>query len=197
VVAAEIGHWFVEGRVLFQGLSFRLVPGQVYAVTGPSGSGKSTLLSLLAGWERPRLGAVKWFGVSQIRWVFQNPVGVAQRSTLDHVAFPFVAAGLGRLEAEQRAGELLEVFGLAQVADSPFGALSGGEAQRLMLARGVAGDPDLLLVDEPTAQLDRAAAAGVNQAVAALARRGVIVVVATHDQRTRQACDEVIDLEVL
>jgi ABC-type lipoprotein export system ATPase subunit len=84
--------------------------------------------------------------------------------------------------------------GLDHVAESTFRELSGGEAQRLMLARGMATRPDLLLVDEPTAQLDASSSAGVNHALARLSQKATIVVVATHDPGTRDACTDVIDL---
>jgi ABC-type lipoprotein export system ATPase subunit len=196
VTATGLGHWFVAGRVLFRNLDFELYPDRVYGVVGPSGSGKSTLLSILAGWLPPKEGVLTRDGVGTIRWVFQNPHGVANRSVLDHVALGFVAQRLTRVEADKRAIDLLEQFGLQQLADAPFASLSGGEAQRLMLARGIASNPDLFLVDEPTAQLDRGTAAEVNATLSALTGKGVIVVIATHDQETRNMCTDLIDLEM-
>jgi ABC-type lipoprotein export system ATPase subunit len=195
VTGTGLAHWFATDRILFSDLSFVLSPGEVYGVVGPSGSGKSTLLSLLAGWERPRRGVIDRSGVKAVRWVFQNPHGVARRSALDHVSLAYVAQGLDRGAADRRALGLLERFGLAHLVDAPFGALSGGEAQRLMLARGVASAPELLLVDEPTAQLDRSTAAEVNRTLSALSGRGMIVVIATHDRDTRAMCGELIDLD--
>ena len=128
-------------------------------------------------------------------WVFQNPHGVAGRTALDHVALPFLAAGLSRKDANERAQQLLERFGLALLAQRAFRELSGGEAQRLMLARGMAARPQVLLVDEPTAQLDRVTSAAVNAAIAATAHSDVVVVVATHDEETREACTDEIALD--
>lgn len=108
---------------------------------------------------------------------------------------PYLAQGLPAPQAEARARELLAQFGLAERASSEYRDLSGGEAQRLMLARGVASGADLLLVDEPTAQLDVHTADTVNARLDALSRQGMIVVVATHDHRTRDAATDVIDLE--
>lgn len=189
-----LGHWFEEGRPLFRGIDRRLDAGVVYAVTGPSGSGKSTLLGVLAGWIAPAEGAVERVGIERIGWVFQNPHGIARRAAVDHVALPFVARGATRAAAHARARDLMDEFGLSARVDAPFAALSGGEAQRLMLARGLASAPDLLLVDEPTAQLDQVTAAGVSDSLRAAAGRQCIVVVATHDQRTRAACTDEIDL---
>jgi putative ABC transport system ATP-binding protein/lipoprotein-releasing system ATP-binding protein len=197
VVRAEgLGHWFIEGHTLFKDLNFELVPDHVYGVVGPSGSGKSTLLSILAGWLAPQEGSVTREGIDTIRWVFQNPHGVASRTVRDHVSLGYLAQGMTRADADEAAEELLAQFGLDALADALFSSLSGGEAQRLMLARGIASAPSLFLVDEPTAQLDRGTAAEVNATLTALAGKGVIVVIATHDHDTRDACTDLIDLDV-
>lgn len=195
VTLDTVGHRFEGGATLFHELSLTLEPGRVYALTGPSGSGKSTLLSILAGWTNPTDGRVHRDVRARTAWVFQNPHGVAGRTALDHVVLPVLARGARRAEAETAAHDLLDRFGLAGVAESDFGSLSGGEAQRLMLARGIASRPHLLLVDEPTAQLDRATAASVNDTLAALNSPHTVVVVATHDPSTRDRCSDSIDLE--
>lgn len=189
-----IGHRFGDAPPLFSGLDAHMDAGRTYAVVGPSGSGKSTLLALVAGSLTPSEGVIERVDVEAVRWVFQNPHGVARRAALDHVSLPLLARGLTRDEADAEASGLLDEVGLGHVADRRFGMLSGGEAQRLMLARGIASAPDLLLVDEPTAQLDRRTAAEVNDVLGALSGRGAIVVVATHDPATRGSCDAVIDL---
>jgi len=194
VIADGLGHRFGRSPWLFRGLAFQLDPGRVYALTGPSGSGKSTLLALLAGWTAPSEGTLERRDVERVGWVFQNPHGSPRRAAIDHVRLPFLARGIPPGEAVQRAAELIRRFGLESVAASDFRQLSGGEAQRLMLARGVAASPDLLLVDEPTAQLDPATAENVNDAISSLAAGHSIVVVATHDPRTRDACSDHIDL---
>lgn len=191
---SDLGHKFTQSAWLFRHLSARLETDRVYAVVGPSGSGKSTLLSILADWVRPAEGTVVRKGITTVSWVFQNPHGVARRTALDHVRLPFLARGLPLDESEQEAARLIEMFGLAKVAHQRFSALSGGEAQRLMLARGIASDPDLLLIDEPTAQLDTATSKEVNSSIARLQRPGMIVVIATHDQQTRDFCTDVLDL---
>jgi len=190
----EVRHRFASGEYLFPALTTTLLAGTSYALTGPSGSGKSTLLSLIAGWYEPTEGSVRRSGVEKVRWVFQNPHGVARRTAIDHVVLPLLGAGMRRSDAELAAAEALARFGLSGAAGRCFADLSGGEAQRLMLARALVQAPDLLLVDEPTAQLDTTTAASVNRVLAGVAARGSIVVVATHDRDTREACDVRIEL---
>ena len=170
----DLAHRFPGTDVLFEHLDFTAIPGQTVAICGPSGCGKSTLLSILAGW--------------------QNPYGVPGRTALDHVVFPLLAKGLRRREAEPQALEAMGLFDLEYAADRRFSELSGGEAQRLMLARAVCSRPDMLLVDEPTAQLDTRTAHSVSHVLGNLAGQGMIVLVATHDPDTRDACGRVIDL---
>ncbi|WP_448061125.1 ABC transporter ATP-binding protein [Cellulomonas hominis] len=189
-----LAHEFPGTGRLFAGLDLDLHPGEVVALVGPSGSGKSTLLSIVAGWVAPAEGTVERIGVEHTGWVLQNPHGVPRRSALDHVVLPLLARGLRRAEAEDHALAILDRFALVDVAARPFRALSGGEAQRLMLARAVATACDLLLVDEPTAQLDLGTAASVNAVLAGIAQEDAIVVVATHDPHTRDACTRVVDL---
>jgi ABC-type lipoprotein export system ATPase subunit len=190
----NLAHGFVGTSTLFEGLDFVLRAGDLVAVTGPSGSGKSTLLSLLAGWETPMAGKVQWDKIESVGWVFQNPHGDANRTSLDHVSLPLIAKGIRRRQASGAALKIMHRFGLEDLATQRFGTISGGEAQRLMLARAVAKAPSLLLVDEPTASLDPVAAATVNTVLGELAMDQAIVVVATHDPATRAACRTHVDL---
>ncbi|MBW3095267.1 ATP-binding cassette domain-containing protein [Bifidobacterium sp. 64T4] len=191
----HIGHHYGNGPLLFHDLNAMLLPGHVYALTGPSGSGKSTLLGIIAGWIQPTDGSVIAQNVTSMRWVLQNPHGTPRRTVLDHVVLPLLAKGLTRAQAEREALPLLRQFGLDVVADHRFSELSGGEAQRLMLARAFAAHPSLMLVDEPTAQLDIHTAATVSDTLTSIAQTDTIVVVSTHDLRTRDACTDIIDLE--
>lgn len=187
-VAVEgLAHRFEGTDLLFENLSFVAEPGVTIAICGPSGCGKSTLLSILAGWEQPYAGTVTREGVDRVGWVFQNPYGVAERTALDHVVFPLLAKGMSRRETEPKALEAMELFDLEYAADRRFCDLSGGEAQRLMLARAVCSRPNMLLVDEPTAQLDTRTSHSVSHVLGNLAGQGMIVLVATHDPDTRDA----------
>ncbi len=190
----SVGHHFPAAPWLFRQLNAQIEIGEVVALTGPSGSGKSTLLAIVAGWLPPAEGSVTREGIQKVNWVFQNPHGVARRTAVDHVTLPYLARGERIIEAESKARELLSAFNIEHVAERQFFALSGGESQRLMLARAVACQPDLLLVDEPTAQLDQTTAREVAASLTALASRDVTVVIATHDQHVRAACTRVIDL---
>jgi ABC-type lipoprotein export system ATPase subunit len=188
VLAQGLGHWFEPNRVLFDDVHLSVSAGEVMAVTGPSGSGKSTLLGIVAGVTAPAMGVVSREGIDRIAWVFQNPHGVPARTALDHVVLALLAAGARRRDAEPQALDLMGDFGLRELAGRRFADLSGGEAQRLMLARAVACVPQLLLVDEPTAQLDPTSAIAVADALRALAGRGAVVLVATHDERLAHSC---------
>lgn len=189
-----LGHRFDGGSWLFRGVDEEFFPGTVTALTGPSGSGKSTLLALVAGSLRPVEGQVERVDVRRTGWVFQNPHGSSRRTALDHVVLPLLAQQVSRHQSEVRAAEIMALFGLQGVGERRFSQLSGGEAQRLMLARAVAGAPDLLLVDEPTAQLDPRSAAAVSQTLGRLADAGSIVLVATHDTTAQEACHAVVEL---
>ncbi len=191
---AGVGHRFPGCPPLFEDLTADLAPGHVYALTGPSGSGKSTLLGIIAGWIPPTSGSIAREGISGIQWVFQSPHGVAGRTALDHVSLPFLARGLSRADADTAAHTLLQDMGIAHLASSAFRHLSGGEGQRLMIARALAANPDLLLLDEPTAALDHRTAQEVVDVVAALAQRDCIVVIATHDPRVQERCTDRLSL---
>ncbi|MCM3658305.1 ABC transporter ATP-binding protein [Agromyces mediolanus] len=191
----QVSHEFLEGRALFQPLSASFDRGELIAITGPSGAGKSTLLAILAGLMPPTHGRIRRPGSPRACWVTQHPHGVARRTALDHVCLPYLATGMRRRDAEPLARALLDRFGLSAVGDQQFATLSGGQAQRLMIARSIAAAPDLLLLDEPTAQLDQRTAGEVDAALGAIASTDLLVFVATHSAGTRAMCSRVVELE--
>ncbi len=193
VVLNRVGHRFSNGPWLFRGISARINEGEVCALVGPSGSGKSTLLSIIAGWVDAAQGSVDTGG-GPVAWVLQNPHGSAHRTARDHVALPLLAQGMTTRQADESASQLLDDFGISAVEDRPFSTLSGGEAQRLLLARAIARAPRVLLVDEPTAQLDQRTAHQVAASLSALHSRGIAVIIATHDHSVRDQCSMLIDL---
>lgn len=194
VTGEHVGHRFADGPWLFRDLDFTLTTGEAVGLCGPSGSGKSTLLSIIAGFEPPAEGTIRRNRVNRVRWVFQNPHGMPRRTAIDHVVQPLLGQGIDRTQAEDEAIAIMSTFHLTKVAAREFRELSGGEAQRLMLARAIASKPDLLLVDEPTAQLDQRTANDIDNTLTGLAQGNAIVVIATHDPNTRAACTRVIDL---
>lgn len=194
VKAVDLAFAHQDSPPLFDGLSFEAAGGDLLAVTGPSGSGKSTFLALLGGWLKPSSGVLEVVGVDRLALVPQNPFGVPGRTAIDHVCLPLLAKGVSRSDASAIAREHLALLKLQKVEDRPYRMLSGGERQRMLLARALASGPDVLLVDEPTAQLDASSAAEVCDSLGSLQQKGVLVFVATHDPRVVDACSGVLDL---
>lgn len=176
--------------VAVHGATFRLRAGQRVALTGPSGSGKSTLLHLLAGLETPTGGTITWPALAgaalrpgPIAVVFQAPSLLDPLDVAENVALPLILGGVSATEARRAALTALERLDLARLADRLPGELSGGQAQRVAVARALAGRPRIVLADEPTGQLDHASAANVLEALLEVAEEtGCGLVVATHDR---------------
>lgn len=192
IVATGLAFNYADQPPLFEDLSFVIGEGTT-ALTGPSGSGKSTLLGILAGWLRPTEGSLSALP-RRIQWVLQSPVGSPRRSALSHVELPLLAGGARLKAATAEAYEILGRVGLEHAAERPLRQLSGGEAQRLMLARAIAARPDLMLVDEPTAQLDASSSSTVVDVIHNLADTGVPIVIATHDMKLASACTSRIEV---
>ncbi len=191
----DIGHRFDGGQFLFRHLTAHIEPGEVVAIVGPSGSGKTTLLSIVAGRTMPAEGqVVHCSAANRTAWAFQNPFGVSGRTALDHVAVAFLAKGMCHKEARSLALHELRRFNVDGAAGRRFGSLSGGEAQRVLLARIAAVDAPLALIDEPTAQLDSVSAQTVVAILPALASNDKAVLIATHDDRVIAACSRQISL---
>lgn len=151
--------------------------GEVLAVLGPSGSGKTTLLRLLAGLLRPETG---WVEGGSRAYLPQTPP-LLRRSVLENAAFGLLLRGVPKREALRRAAAFLGRVGLEERAHQPAHLLSGGESVRLALARTLLVEPEVLLLDEPTASLDPANAAQVEGLLREAAGEGRGVVLATHD----------------
>jgi tungstate transport system ATP-binding protein len=190
---------FAAGGVrILHGVTLAIEAGEPTLVVGPNGAGKSVLLRLLHGLLAPTEGRIAWSappGRDPARhqaMVFQRPV-LLRRSVLANAAYPLRLAGVPRAERTRRAGEALALVGLSHLADRPARRLSGGEQQRLALARAAALHPEVLFLDEPCASLDPAATRAVEEIVAALVARGTKVVMTTHDlgQARRLAGDVV------
>lgn len=198
------------GEELFDGLTHAFTPGAVTALTGPSGRGKSTLLYVLGLLLTPSAGEVLLDGepisgaadavratvrAERVGFVFQDSELDPSRKVIDSVLEPAMYAGFSRGDRVARARQLLERFGLAGRADHRPGQVSGGQAQRLAVCRALLNEPDIVLADEPTGNLDRGNAQLVLEALVGAAReQGSTVVIATHDPFVLEHVDEVVQL---
>jgi tungstate transport system ATP-binding protein len=166
-------------------IALTLAPGAPTVLVGPNGSGKTTLLRLAMGLLTPSRGRVTWGGridaaPTRRAIVVQRPV-MLRRSAAGNIRYALKAAGVARSARAARAAELLALVGLSELGDRPARKLSGGEQQRLALARALAKEPQVLFLDEPTASLDPAASKAVEDVIRAVTVRGIKVVMATHD----------------
>jgi len=176
--------------------SLRIGRGEHVALVGPSGSGKSTMLHIVGCLDRPNEGTYLFDGhevgaaaeevraelrARKIGFVFQFFHLLPRLTAAGNVELPMLFAGVGRAERRERAHAALEAVGLAPRATHRPDQLSGGERQRVAIARAVVMDPAVLLADEPTGNLDRASALEVMELIEAMNRRGLTLVVVTHD----------------
>jgi ABC-type lipoprotein export system ATPase subunit len=195
-----------------QGLSLRILEGEIVAVLGPSGSGKTTLLRILAGLDRPSAGRVRAFGVDlrrlrgrRLNGYRSRLLGYADQRYTDALApeltvgelvsLRLALGGEPRAEQRKRASGLLEQVGLAERADAHPRELSGGEQQRVALCAALAHRPRLLLADEPTGELDAGNAALVYELIGELARaQGTTVLVVSHDPGSASIADRIVHI---
>jgi putative ABC transport system ATP-binding protein len=197
------------GRAVVDGVSLTVAAGEVVGLVGPSGSGKSTTLLLLAGLEPPDEGWVRLDGTDlstlgrralqrlrreRVAVVFQGYGLLSLLTAAENVELPFRVARRGHEVAATASWRWLGMLGLADRADQRVDQLSGGEQQRVALARALAVDAAVLLVDEPTAELDEGNRVRVTGLLRDAADRGAAIVVATHDPDVVQLCDRVVRL---
>jgi len=196
IVASNLSKRYPGGYEAVKEISFEITAGQMVFITGHSGAGKSTLVKLIASIERPTAGSLVVNGqnLSALRrsaipylrrhfgLVFQDQKLLFDRSVLDNVLLPLQIVGLPRREAIRRAQAALDKVGLLSREKALPIALSGGEQQRLAIARAVVNRPTVLLADEPTGNLDTESATEILELFVAFHQVGVTVVVATHDQ---------------
>jgi lipoprotein-releasing system ATP-binding protein len=196
--------------VLFENLSFQVRKGEMLAIVGESGSGKSTLLHILGALDRPSGGAVYCansqvhslsenaaaeFRNREIGYVWQFHYLLPEFTALENVAMPLLTRGQSRPEAEHEASNWLRQVGLEQRAHHRSGELSGGEQQRLALARALITRPQVLLADEPTGDLDGSTAELVFALLARLHREhGLTSLIATHNLAFARRCHRVMRL---
>ena len=184
------------GRRIIDDIDLVVDKGGVSVIMGPNGAGKSVLLRLLTGLLRPDAGTVSWAGARPDRarapsvgMVFQKPV-LLRRSALANVRYVLRAGG--RAERTRQAEEALARAGLAHLAKTPARLLSGGQQQRLAIARALAPEPEVLLLDEPCANLDPAATAAIEALVADARARGTKILLVTHDvAQAKRVADDI------
>lgn len=205
VLAGDELRYAVAGRTIIDAISIQASSGRVLAVRGPSGSGKSSLLSILGGLTAPSAGTVTLDGVQlapgtdprlrrRLAIVLQGYGLVTALTARENVAVVLQAAAVPRLELRARVQDLLQRVGLAAVADHLVEDLSGGQQQRVAVARALVTDADVILADEPTAQLDADNRGLIVSLLVARARAGAAVVIASDDPDVVAACDDVLDL---
>lgn len=195
---------------VLKGVDLDIHPGEIVGLIGPSGSGKSSLLHAAGLLEHPDAGRISVLGrdcsdlpdrqrtrvrLATVGFVYQFHHLLPEFSALDNVALPQMIAGKSRREAQDRARSLLTDLGLADRVEHQPAQMSGGEQQRVAVARALANSPRLLLADEPTGNLDPTTSAGVFENLYGLARRtGVAALVATHNLELARHMDRVLTL---
>lgn len=204
----SVGHEYVAGTPVLSGIEMEVVSGESVALMGPSGSGKTTLLAIMGMLLVPSEGSVSVDGVEassaadrqrlrfeNLGWVFQTVNVLGRRTPVDNVVIPLLARGVDRDEAERLALEALDSVGLGGKRNGPARLLSGGEVQRLCVARALVSKPKYLLADEPTGQLDQHTSVEVlDRMWGLLSESGAGLVVATHDPLVSARCDRVVRL---
>jgi tungstate transport system ATP-binding protein len=186
------------GRAIIDRVSCEFTPGPRTVILGPNGSGKSVLMRLCHGLLTPTSGRIVWRGSrDETRpraqaMVFQRPV-MLRRSAIGNVTYGLALAGVGRAELDRRARDMLDAVGLGLVGSRPARVLSGGEQQKLALARAWALTPEVLFLDEPTANLDPASAELVGDAIDRIRERHTILLIAHRTELARRA-DRVVAL---
>jgi len=214
IQASEVGKWFGEGdakTVALRSVSLEAHFGEMLYIVGPSGSGKTTLLSVLSGVLRPDAGTVSVEGTDiwslapdqlakmrlhKIGFVFQDFHLFPRLTTAENVAIPLILKKQPWEESVGKAREYLEIVGLTRRADLPPVKLSGGEQQRVAIARAIAAQPDILVMDEPTASLD----GDTGHSIVTFVKNQILsekrcVIVVTHDSRIYDLATRILKME--
>lgn len=199
---------YAKDATALSDVTLSVAKGELVFLAGPSGAGKSTVLKMIAAIERPSAGTVhvngqdignlKASGLPYLRrnlgLILQQQRLLSDRNVLSNVALPLLVSGATRADAEKRARAALDKVGLLDKAASQPMSLSGGEQQRVAIARAIVNRPQIILADEPTANLDRASAGKVLDALKAFHAVGVTCVISTHDEQILDNANRVIYL---
>src|SRR4029079_13471174 len=188
---------FARELAILDRVSLELMPGAPTVLIGPNGAGKTTLLRVAMGLIEPTAGQVTWGGRTSVpptrrAIVFQRPV-MLRRTARANVEYALASSRIASADLSSRSEELLEIVGLGGLGSRPARRLSGGEQQRLALARALARDPDVLFLDEPTASLDPAATKAIEDIIRSVSTRGIKIVMSTHDlSQAKRVADDIV-----
>ncbi len=188
-----------RGKVLVGPIDLDLEGAGVTVVLGPNGSGKTTFLRLLHGTARLMRGSIEWAcdtpqARSHQAFVFQRPV-MMRRSVVDNISYPLLIKGVGKTDAREQAAEWAQRIGLGAMLGRPATVLSGGEQQKLALARALITNPKVLFLDEPSAALDGRAMREIEELLLEAVQAGTRLIVSTHDfGQARRLANEVVFL---
>ncbi len=190
--------------------TFFVSRGELVLLMGPSGSGKTTLLTLTSGLLKPTSGSVKIDGIEitglsqrelarirleKIGFIFQHFNLLSALTAIENVMIPLIIRGVNEKEARKKAEKILADFGLKNRINHKPEDLSGGEQQRVAIARAVISDPDLIIADEPTANLDSKKGREVMELIHAMVKRGKAAIIASHDPRVEDFADRILRME--
>jgi cell division transport system ATP-binding protein len=204
----HVSKQYSKDAIALSDVTLSIAKGELVYLAGPSGAGKSTLLKLVAAIERPSsgsvqvngqdIGRIKPSGLPYLRrnlgLILQQQRLLQDRNVLANVMLPLLVSGATRADAEKRARAALDKVGLLDKALLPPQSLSGGEQQRVSIARAIVNRPQIILADEPTANLDRASAGKVLDALKAFHAVGVTCVISTHDEQILDNAQRVVYL---
>ena len=210
----DISKTYRSGKLsvpVLHGISFAVESGEMVAIMGPSGSGKSTLMNLIGLLDRPSEGSLKLSGETvtltmsdrslarlrsaRVGFVFQSFNLLPRLSALENVLLPTAYRHEGRADRVARATRLLESLGLADRLTHRPTEMSGGERQRVAIARALINDPEIILADEPTGNLDSKSGTEVMKILQDLRKQGKTVVVITHDPQVAKYCDRTLHMQ--
>jgi putative ABC transport system ATP-binding protein len=214
IVVSDVTRQYGSGHTAvraLRGVSLTVPRGHLIVVAGRSGSGKTTLLNIIGGLDRPTTGSVHIAGQdvtamseherllmrrTGVAFIFQSFGLIPLLSAAENVGVPLRIAGLGPREREERVAQMLAVVGLTEHVRQRPNELSGGQQQRVAIARALAISPDVLIADEPTAQLDLETGRQIMRLLLTVVRsEGITALVATHDEALMDLADEVLRLE--
>ncbi|MCQ5341236.1 MAG: ABC transporter ATP-binding protein [Candidatus Methanomethylicia archaeon] len=213
ITTIDLWKIYKSGKIEYpalRGINMKIRKGEFIAIVGPSGSGKSTLLNLLGALDRPTKGKVIIDGtdISKLKsnelaelrnkklgFIFQTFNLIPYMSALDNVEVPMIASGIPPKERKERARKLLELVGLKEFEKNRPSELSGGQQQKVAIARALVNNPQIILADEPTGNLDSKSANEIIEILHDLNKKGVTIILVTHNLNLIKYCHRVFWLK--